>query len=387
MESNCLPSSDSILNFLAAIPSNRSAKAAIKINSKLNRKFPSMAKIIAKPPKDKFVKVMTFAVWDLSFLIVESKTSNKNILAPPLLFNKPEENFIILVNLLYLILSFLNSFVKSIFTLFGGHVMLKQVYRLMIELTNGKWTSVILQRFARSRISRFVVPSFAKIYELNQDEMEKTLHEYPTLHDLFIRTLKKEVRIVDKNNDSVVSPVDAVIEDVGSINQTSEMVVKGKSYSIQEMLGNQETATRYLNGTYMVLYLSPSHYHRIHSPITGTIVKQWTLGSKSYPVNKMGLKYGVRTLAKNYRMITEVNTASGHIAIVKVGAMFVNSIEKTHKGMTLQKGEEMAYFSFGSTIVLLFEKGIFQLDPSIHTPKDIRIGEKIGVMVKENGGA
>ncbi|MEH7012187.1 phosphatidylserine decarboxylase [Neobacillus niacini] len=265
--------------------------------------------------------------------------------------------------------------------------MLKQVYRLMIELTNGKWTSVILQRFARSRISRFVVPSFAKIYEINQDEMEKTLHEYPTLHDLFIRTLKKEVRIVDKNNDSVVSPVDAVIEDVGSINQTSEMVVKGKSYSIQEMLGNQETATRYLNGTYMVLYLSPSHYHRIHSPITGTIVKQWTLGSKSYPVNKMGLKYGVRTLAKNYRMITEVNTASGHIAIVKVGAMFVNSIEKTHKGMTLQKGEEMAYFSFGSTIVLLFEKGIFQLDPSIHTPKDIRIGEKIGVMVKENGGA
>jgi phosphatidylserine decarboxylase len=30
-------------------------------------------------------------------------------------------------------------------------------------------------------------------------------------------------------------------------------------------------------------------------------------------------------------MITEVKTASGHVAIVKVGAMFVNSIEKTHK--------------------------------------------------------
>lgn len=261
--------------------------------------------------------------------------------------------------------------------------MLKHLYRLIIELTNGRWTSVILQRFAQSRISRFVVPSFAKIYELNQDEMEKDLHEYPTLHDLFIRSLKKEVRLIDKNLESVVSPVDAVIEDVGSINQTSEMIVKGKSYSILEMLGNQETTTKYLNGTYMVLYLSPSHYHRIHSPIEGTIVKQWTLGSKSYPVNKMGLKYGVRTLAKNYRMVTEVKTASGHIAIVKVGAMFVNSIEKTHKGMTLQKGEEMAYFSFGSTVVLLFEEGIFQLDSSIRTPKDIRVGEVIGVIVKE----
>lgn len=265
--------------------------------------------------------------------------------------------------------------------------MLKHVYRLMIELTNGRWTSVILRRFARSRVSRFVVPSFAKIYKLNQDEMEKDLHEYHTLHDLFIRTLKKEVRIVDKNENSVVSPVDAVIEDVGSIKETSEMLVKGKSYSIQEMLGNNQTVTKYLNGTYMVLYLSPSHYHRIHSPVEGTIVKQWTIGSKSYPVNKMGLKYGVRTLAKNYRMITEVHTASGHIAIVKVGAMFVNSIEKTHKGMNLQKGEEMAYFSFGSTVVLLFEQGIFHLDTPIHTPKDIRIGEKIGVLIKEDDGA
>lgn len=264
--------------------------------------------------------------------------------------------------------------------------MLKHVYRLMIELTNGRWTSVILRRFSRSRISRFVVPSFAKIYKLNQNEMEKALNEYYTLHDLFIRTLKKEARLIDKNQNSVVSPVDAVIEDIGSIKETSEMLVKGKSYSIQEMLGTDQAVTKYLNGTYMVLYLSPSHYHRIHSPVEGTIVKQWTLGSKSYPVNKMGLKYGVRTLAKNYRMITEVNTASGHIAIVKVGAMFVNSIEKTHKGMNLQKGEEMAYFSFGSTVVLLFEKGAFHLDASIHTPKDIRVGEVIGIMRKANGG-
>ncbi|MDR7078008.1 phosphatidylserine decarboxylase [Neobacillus niacini] len=265
--------------------------------------------------------------------------------------------------------------------------MLKHVYRLMIELTNGKWTSVILRRFVRSRISRFVVPSFARIYNLNQIEMEKALHEYPTLHDLFIRTLKKEVRKVDTSANTVVSPVDAVIEAVGSINQTSEMVVKGKTYSIQEMLGSQESANKYLHGTYMILYLSPSHYHRIHSPVEGTIVKQWTLGSKSYPVNKMGLKYGVRTLAKNYRLITEVDTAYGHMAIVKVGAMFVNSIERTHTGSQLEKGGEMAYFSFGSTVVLLFEKGIFQLDSSIHTPKDIRIGEKIGVLLQGNGRA
>ncbi|MEH7437506.1 phosphatidylserine decarboxylase [Neobacillus drentensis] len=260
--------------------------------------------------------------------------------------------------------------------------MIQGLYRLMIELTNGKWTSSLLRRFARSRASRFVVPSFARIYQLNVDEMEKSVSEYPTLHDLFVRTLKNESRVIDRSEDSVVSPVDAVIEDIGPIKETSEILVKGKTYSIEEMLGDQEVLSKYLNGTYMILYLSPSHYHRIHSPVDGTVTKQWTLGAKSYPVNKLGLKYGVRTLAKNYRVITEVKTSFGHVAIVKVGAMFVNSIETTHKGSELEKGGEMAYFSFGSTVVLLFEKNTFQVEAAIQTPKDIKVGEKIGVIHK-----
>ncbi|MEH7254356.1 phosphatidylserine decarboxylase, partial [Neobacillus niacini] len=59
-----------------------------------------------------------------------------------------------------------------------------------------------------------------------------------------------EARMVDPSEITVVSPVDAVIEDVGPINQTSEIIVKGKTYSIVEMLGSQETANKYLHGTY-----------------------------------------------------------------------------------------------------------------------------------------
>ncbi|WP_462412290.1 phosphatidylserine decarboxylase [Neobacillus sp. Marseille-QA0830] len=260
--------------------------------------------------------------------------------------------------------------------------MIQTLYRLLIELTNGRWTSVILKRFSHSRVSRLIVPSFAKVYHLNQAEMERKLQDFPTLHDLFVRNLKQDVRPVDQNPESVVSPVDAVVADIGSIEETSEITVKGKIYSIEEMLGDQEVLHKYLNGTYIILYLSPSHYHRIHSPVDGTVTKQWTLGSKSYPVNKWGLKYGVRTLAKNFRVITEVKTKYGHVAIVKVGAMFVNSIETTHKGSSLTKGGEIAYFSFGSTVVLLFEKGSFQLNSGIQTPKDIKMGEVLGTFTQ-----
>lgn len=261
--------------------------------------------------------------------------------------------------------------------------MMKQsIYRFLIELTNGRITSYILQKFARSKLSRFVVPHFSNTYKINEQEMEKEIKEYPTLHDFFIRRLKTDARITDMHEDAVVSPVDAVIEDIGRIESSRQITVKGKIYSIAEMLGSKDKADIYAGGQYMVLYLSPSHYHRIHSPVTGTIIEQWTLGRKSYPVNRLGLKYGRDTLSKNYRTITEIQHEEGKLAVVKVGAMFVNSIETTHNGDMLEKGNEMAYFTFGSTVVLLFENNTFKIDPAIKSPYHIQAGRRIGEIMQ-----
>lgn len=256
--------------------------------------------------------------------------------------------------------------------------MLKPFYRVVIELTNGKWSSNILRKFARSKISRYLVPSFAKAYKINTDEMEQSISNYTTLHDFFIRKLKNEARPIHQEEAAILSPVDAVIEDIGEIHPNAVILVKGKQYSISEMLGSLEKAKPYVDGTYMIFYLSPSHYHRIHSPVTGKVTDQWVLGSKSYPVNKLGLKYGRETLSKNYRSITEINVDGNKIAMVKVGAMFVNSIELTHYHESLTKGQEMAYFTFGSTVILLLPKDRFSLVPSIQTPYHIKVGEKIG---------
>lgn len=256
--------------------------------------------------------------------------------------------------------------------------MLKWLYRLMIELTNHALSSKLLALFTQSRLSAWLIPSYAKVYQINQEEMEKDLRHYQTLQQLFIRRLKASARPIDETPNSVVSPVDAVIEDIGIISEQKEIVVKGKTYSISEMLGSEAVAEKYLNGVFIILYLSPSHYHRIHSPISGVVIKQWSLGKRSYPVNRLGLKYGKKPLAKNYRMITEINAGGKHLAVVKVGAMFVNSIEWTHPNEYLVKGQEMAYFSFGSTVVLLFEKDSVELDERITTPMGVKVGERIG---------
>jgi phosphatidylserine decarboxylase len=259
-----------------------------------------------------------------------------------------------------------------------GTCLLKWLYRLMIELTNHSISSKFIAFFTKTRLSAWLIPSYAKVYRINQDEMEKSLKHYETLQQLFIRKLKAGARPIDQTTNSIISPVDAVIEDIGMIDKNKEIVVKGKAYSIPEMLGSETIAEKYLDGLFIILYLSPSHYHRIHSPISGVVTRQWSLGRKSYPVNRLGLKYGKKPLSKNYRMITEVSANGKHIAIVKVGAMFVNSIELTHPNEHLVKGQEMAYFSFGSTVVLLFEKDSFELDSRIVVPMGIKVGERIG---------
>ncbi|RDI44044.1 phosphatidylserine decarboxylase [Falsibacillus pallidus] len=256
------------------------------------------------------------------------------------------------------------------------------LYRSFIELTNGRVTSGIIKSFAESKMSRRVVPSFAKWYGINQEEMGDSISSYPTLKDFFIRELKQGARKIDAGENTIVSPVDAVIEDVGDISQNSEFKVKGKNYSLKEMFGNRGVEEKYIGGVFMVLYLSPSHYHRIHSPVDGRVAEQYTLGKKSFPVNKMGMKHGKSTLAKNYRCITELDTKYGHVAVAKVGAMFINSIELTHQGDFWRKGQGVAYFSFGSTVVLFFEKDVFEKRTPLQVPYDIQMGEVIGYYKK-----
>ena len=217
---------------------------------------------------------------------------------------------------------------------------------------------------------------------MNETESKCDFSSFMTLHDLFTRQLKTGARPIVEGEYFVSSPVDGVLEDYGDIQADQNIIVKGKTYSMLEMFNNEQVLKKYLGGKYIVLYLSPSHYHRIHSPISGEVLHRWTLGNKSYPVNEWGMKYGRAPLSKNYRTITELQHEQFCVAIVKVGAMFVNSIVITDEAKQLEKGQEFAYFSFGSTVVLLFEKDSFEINDEWSVPMGVRVGEKIGSIKK-----
>jgi phosphatidylserine decarboxylase len=254
---------------------------------------------------------------------------------------------------------------------------------MFIELTNNRLSSGFLRWFSTSRVSKLMIKPYVKAFNLNMEESLNEVKSFPTLHALFTRELKKDVRTIAANENEIACPVDGKLESYGLIEKDIQFIVKGKTYSIIDMLGSKELADKYNQGYYMVLYLSPSHYHRIHSPIEGEVTSLFELGSKSYPVNQAGLKYGKDPLSKNYRVISEVRCKVNNkfMAMIKVGAMFVNTIVVTNKEKEINKGEEVGYFSFGSTVVLLFEKDSFEPDNNLKSGQAIIVGQPLGKLL------
>lgn len=259
--------------------------------------------------------------------------------------------------------------------------MAKRFFRLLTELSSRKSVSRLTGAFAKSRASRRLIPWFARTYGIRVEDAEKHVREYASLNDFFSRRLKIGLRPVDSSADTVVSPVDSLITGIGPILEGQLLQVKGQDYTIEELLNRSPRTVSYTNGFFMVLYLSPTDYHRIHAPVTGKILEKEHIPGKVYPVNEFGLVHMRRVLSRNERLVTYIRHDFGELAVVKVGAMNVSSIQYvTPLPNQLERGGDLAYFEFGSTVVLLFENGTFTPRSGLQVGTKVRMGEALGLL-------
>jgi phosphatidylserine decarboxylase precursor len=255
--------------------------------------------------------------------------------------------------------------------------------RMMTELSSRKFISRITGRFAKSAYSRRWIPKFASMYRIPIEEAEKKLEEYRSLNEFFTRRLKPGSRPIDTASDALVSPVDAKITACGTIQEGLMLQVKGQDYTIDELLNGSPRVAQYLHGYYWVLYLSPTDYHRIHSPCEGDVVETEHIPGRVYPVNEFGLTKMRRVLSRNERLVTYISHDIGEAAVVKVGALNVSSIKYVEPRPTrLERGQELAYFEFGSTIVLLTQDGTLSPRTDLKVGDRVRMGEKLGTLTK-----
>lgn len=263
--------------------------------------------------------------------------------------------------------------------------MNRPLLRMMTELSSRKFVSRITGHLAKSSLSRRWIARFAAMYQIPVDEAEKKLEEYTSINDFFTRRLKPGQRPIDLSLNALVSPVDAKITACGKIEAGLLLQVKGQDYTLDELLNGSPRTSQYLHGYFWVLYLSPTDYHRIHSPCEGEIVESEHIPGRVYPVNEFGLTSMKRVLSRNERLVTYIRHEIGEAAVVKVGALNVSSIKYVEpQPKLLERGQELAYFEFGSTIVLLTEDGTLEPRDDLKVGDKVRMGEKLGVLTVRN---
>ncbi|WP_410514163.1 archaetidylserine decarboxylase [Paenibacillus sp. BR2-3] len=259
--------------------------------------------------------------------------------------------------------------------------MVKQFLRLMTELSSRRWLSRLMGYLSHSRLSRFFIPAFIRIYHIPAAEAEKNPEEYRSLNEFFSRRLKSGMRPVAAEPDALVSPVDAMITAMGDITAGTIMNVKGQDYQLEDLLNHSPHLELYKKGFFFVLYLSPTDYHRIHSPLKGRKAESDYVRGRAYPVNEFGMRHMKSVLSRNERLITYIAGDYGEAAVVKVGAMNVSSIRYSDDNAEAwQKGADLAYFEFGSTVVLLTETGTFTPRPGLAADTKVKMGEWLGTL-------
>ena len=254
-------------------------------------------------------------------------------------------------------------------------------------------------------LRRAVLGGFARAVGINVGEAELPIDAYSSLNDFFVRRLRPGLRSWPDTPDDAGSPVDGVVGRLGAIRGGTLLQAKGRMYTAAALLGSATEAERFDGGSFLTLYLSPRHYHRIHAPCGGTIETARYVPGALLPVNAPAVMHVDALFPRNERLLCTITRPAGAVAVVAVGAYNVGRISAafdadwngrgggwvTNRRMGeaearryeppvhIERGAELMAFHLGSTVVLLFEPSM-QLTASLVPGAEIRLGSAIATV-------
>jgi phosphatidylserine decarboxylase len=222
--------------------------------------------------------------------------------------------------------------------------------------------------FQKTAMSRFKIKPFIRTYHIDESEFLEPVDSFASFNDFFIRRLKPTCRPIAHGNDVAVLPADARYLVFQNIEKVEGFWVKGKKFSLKDLLRDEKLASQYAQGAMVIARLCPVDYHRFHFPCQCIPSATHLINGPLFSVNPMALMRNIEILSENKRMITSLKTRNfGKMQYIEVGATHVGSIHQTYvAGESYAKGEEKGYFSFGgSCLILLFEPGRIVFDQDL----------------------
>lgn len=256
-------------------------------------------------------------------------------------------------------------------------------------------------KLAQSRhpvVKKAFIRTFATVYGIKLDEYARgSLSQYDSFNDFFTRELKADARPIADDPDSIVSPADGMISQIGQISQDQMLQAKGKSYEVGQLLADYELGKAMQDGSFATVYLAPTNYHRVHMPFAGTLVETIYVPGQLFSVNNVTAEHVTDLFARNERCVCVFDTEFGKACVVLVGAMIVAGIETVATGkikradtivrqshaMKLNQGDELGRFYLGSTAIIVLPKQAGTAwAPGLYNSVPVRMGQKLGTFLK-----
>ena len=234
------------------------------------------------------------------------------------------------------------------------------------------------------RLRGMMLSRFAQAYGIDLDEAEKPLADYADFDELFTRRLRTGARPIADEPGGIVSPADGIVVECGLATEGKLIQAKGTLFDLSELLSDGEMAARLVGGAYLITYLSPKDYHRVHSPVGGRVIGWRHIPGTLFSVGAKSVATEPGLFVRNERFVTLIEMDGGGLcAVVMVAAIGVGHVTvsydaevATHRPRFLRaavrhrhyddpkpvrRGEELGIFHLGSTTIVVFEPGRAEL--------------------------
>jgi len=260
--------------------------------------------------------------------------------------------------------------------------------KIVLPIAKQKFISKWYGKKMDSPSSKKKIKPFVKSLNIDMTEAQKKISEFESFNDFFYRKLKPGTRKIEEG---LVSPGDGKILAFKNVSEVNTFFVKSEKFTLKEFLQDDNLTEKHKNSSMAILRLAPDDYHRYHFPYDGIPSQPEKIEGVYYSVSPISLeKKFTEVFSKNKKEICKLKTKEkGEILIIPVGATMVGSLNATFQPDTLvKKGEEMGYFAFGgSSVVLLFNSNSFELDRDLientknRLETSVKMGEKIGTAI------
>ena len=251
--------------------------------------------------------------------------------------------------------------------------------------------STILSRiygyFQKKKKSKKKIIPFIETYNIDTNEFAISFENYQSFNDFFIRKLKKDARSIASS--SAILPADGRYLCFENIEQFSTFSVKNETLTLSTLLQDEELSREFEGCSLVLARLCPTDYHRFHFPIDAIFKRKRLINGSLFSVNPMAWTQRLKTFCQNKRYCCELeSTIFGNVLLIPVGATNVGSVHFTSKeGQFYKKGEELAYFSFGgSALIVLFKKSsiVFSTDLLKNSYKKLEVKALFGQTLGEH---